>query len=560
VIELSVVIPTYSRRAILERCLTRLFAQEGVADAWEIVVVDDGSTDGTAEWVESLDAPCDVRVIRQANQGAGAARNHGASEARGRTLLFVDDDILAEPGLIAEHIRAHRDESDVVGLGRLTLQIDGRPDPFARYWQMYWDEHYERLAEARDTVAYRDCFGGNLSIERERFLGVGGFATDLPRYHDIELGLRLARDGARFVYLPAAIGSQIHLKDDRSFAREFELAGSVGPMLAERHPDILEHLILGAYESAPLIERLIRGALLRAGAPTWPVRLLNPVFSRIRTRAWYRVNLRYAYWRGVHRAIGGSDFWQRLTRGPLILAYHAMGSDDEPGSTFVVQRRMFVRQMRWLKSRGYSTLSLEAYRQMRREHRLPPARSVIVTFDDGYVDTATIAQPILDRLAIPATVFVVTAKVGGTNDWSSDPAIAGRPLLDWDAIRVLAAQGVSIGAHGRTHADLTTLSTDALRDEICGSRADVERELGVAPEDFTYPYWLSSPAAEAIVVEAGFGAGLTTAPFPSGPYHSDGAFPRMEVYGTSRFATFVVGIWIRDLSWLPDLTGLKWVR
>lgn len=558
-IELSVVIPTYTRRAILERCLKPLFSQSGVHDAWEIVVVDDGSTDDTADWVAGLEAPCDLRVIRQANQGAGAARNHGANEARGRTLLFVDDDILAEPGLVAAHIRAHREQAGIVGLGRLTLHLEGRPDPFARYWQIYWDDHYERLAAEPDGVAYRDCFGGNLSIERERFLRIGGFATDLPRYHDIELGFRLARDGARFVYLPDAIGGQIHLKDDRSFAREFELAGFVGPTLAERHPEIMEHLMLGAYDSAPLVERLFRGALLSAGAPTWPLRLLHPVMSRVWTRAWYRVNMRYWYWRGVRRAIGDSDDWRRLTRGPLILSYHAIGSDDEPASTFVVPRRMFIRQMRWLRARGYTTLSLDAYREIRQQHLLPPPRSIIVTFDDGYVDTATIAQPILERLGIPWTVFVVTERAGATNDWTADAPIAGRPLLDWDAIRGLAARGVSIGAHGRTHADLTTLSADAARDEICGSRADLERELGVAPGNFTYPFGRSDPAVEAVASKAGFDTALTTAPFPSGPYHSDQAYPRMEVYGTSRFASFVIGIWVGDMDWFRDLTGLDWV-
>jgi glycosyltransferase involved in cell wall biosynthesis len=557
VIELSVVIPTYNRRAILERCLTHLFAQTRIHDAWEIVVVDDGSTDGSAERVATLAAPCDLRVIRQANQGAGAARNHGATEAQGRILLFVDDDILTEPGLVAEHIRAHRQDAGIVGLGRLTLALDGSADRFANYWQSYWDEHYARLAGQPKAVAYRDCFGGNLSVEREMFLRVGGFATDLPRYHDIELGFRLAREGARFVYLPDAIGGQLNLKDDRSFAREFELAGRVGPTLAARHPEILKHLILGAYESAPLPERMVRGVLLQLGGPTWPVRLLHPIMSRWRPRAWYRVNLRYAYWRGARRAIRDEGLWRRLTRGPLILTYHAIGADDERASAFVVQRRMFARQMKWLRARGYSFLSLDAYRELRQHGRLPPSRSIIVTFDDAYVDLARIALPILAQFDIPATAFVVTEKVGGTNDWSSDPGLAGRRLLDWDAIRALVASGVSIGAHGRTHADLTTLSSDAIRVEVIGSRADLQRELGVAPEEFAYPFGPSTPAVEAIVREAGFSVGLTTESAPSGPSHSNLAYPRMEVEGRSRFLSFVIGIWIGDMTWFRNMFALQ---
>lgn len=556
-IELSVIIPTYNRRAILERCLSALFAQQDVGGAWEIVVVDDGSSDGTADRVAELSAPCDLRVVRQTNQGAGAARNHGARLARGRVLLFLDDDIQAEPALVAEHLRAHRGQRGIVGLGRLTLHVDGRPNPFARYYRTYWDEHYARLAREPEAVAYRDCFGGNLSVERHAFLRVRGFAADLPRYHDIELGYRLAGDGLRFVYLPGAVGGQIHLKDARTFVREFERAGGVGPTLYERHPDILSQLLLGAYDSAPLVERVIRGALLSLGAPLWPTWLLDPVLSRARGRSWYRFLMRYAYWRGAQRAVRDRATWRRLTRGPLILVYHAVGTDDEPASTFVVPRRTFARQMRWLGARGYTMLSLDDYLAMRREHRLPPPRSAIVTFDDAYVDTATIAHPILAGLGIPATVFVVTGRVGGTNDWSNDPALVGRPLLGWDAVRGLAARATTIGAHGRTHADLTDLPPDRLRDEVGGSRADLERELGSPPEAFAYPYGRTDPAVRAAIKDAGFAVGLTTESRPNGPSVSNLAFARMEIYGTATFFGFAVGIWLGDASWLRDLAWLE---
>ena len=92
--------------------------------------------------------------------------------------------------------------------------------------------------------------------------------------------------------------------------------------------------------------------------------------------------------------------------------------------------------------------------------------------------------------------------------------------------------------------------------EVPFLEADVERELGVAPDDFAYPFGPSTPTVEAIVGEAGFAAGLTTDPFPSGAYHPDKRFPRMEVDGTSRFVSFVIGIWIGDLSWFRSLVGL----
>ena len=105
---LSVVIPTHSKRALLQRTLAALDAQELPAGTeWEIVVVNDGSTDDTGAWLEQAGAQPGSRlrvVTPPANVGRARARNLGAEAARGRWLVFLDDDIVAPPGLLAAHL------------------------------------------------------------------------------------------------------------------------------------------------------------------------------------------------------------------------------------------------------------------------------------------------------------------------------------------------------------------------------------------------------------------------------------------------------------------------
>lgn len=107
-VEISAALPTYNRSGILRVCLAALAFQSLAADRWEVVVVDDGSTDDTSSLLREIVLPYRLRYLRQENEGAGTARRNGVSAAHGEFLLFCNDDTIASPNLLVEHLAFHR--------------------------------------------------------------------------------------------------------------------------------------------------------------------------------------------------------------------------------------------------------------------------------------------------------------------------------------------------------------------------------------------------------------------------------------------------------------------
>lgn len=116
--------------------------------------------------------------------------------------------------------------------------------------------------------------------------------------------------------------------------------------------------------------------------------------------------------------------------------------------------------------------------------------AVALTFDDGFTSFARLALPLLQAHALPATVFVVSEHVGGTNAWQgrTHPGIPVLPLMDWQTLEQVVASGVVVGAHTRSHPDLTALPAAVVAVELGESAATIERAVGVRPTTFAYPY------------------------------------------------------------------------
>jgi glycosyltransferase involved in cell wall biosynthesis len=511
--ELSVVIATYNRAERLKACLDGLAAQANdvAGGDFDVIVVIDGSTDGTRELLESYRAPFACRAVWQENAGQPSALNRGVAEATGRFCLLMDDDILAGRGMVAEHLRAQREGGGILAVGRLRLLLPENPDWYVRRFARGWAGHYARLDSGERALTASACYGGNLSFPRDAFLATGGFAPELPRAFDVDLAHRLIASGLKPRYLPSAEGVQDERKTWRELLRDEEGAGAGVVALYRRDRSTLPLGGLTDFRRAGPVSTALRSLLLATDVRPESLGRFGPLFDRASRGGFFRFVRSYAFWRGVRRA-AGRDQWEQLTGAVTILMYHAVSLPGEHASRFVVAAQELEWQIRWLVRAGYRILDLEEYVRTRQENRLPPARSVVVTFDDGYSDNEAIAAPILARHGTPPTIFLVTDRVGDANRWDTDGALAGRRLLSWDEIRSLEKAGVRFAPHGRTHRGLQGLSEEELADEIGGAWAAMRRELARPVPILAFPFGLHDAAARAASSSFGLVAACTAKP------------------------------------------------
>jgi glycosyltransferase involved in cell wall biosynthesis len=543
--QLSIVIPTYNRAETLCACLEALCRQTQSAEDFEVIVVVDGSTDATSDKLANLSTPYRLQVICQRNSGQGVARNRGVEVASGRYCLFLDDDIIADPRLVTEHLKAQKAQEGIVGLGQLTIRLPDRADGFACYIAEWWKDHYIRLNRDMRPPSFLDCYSGNMSVPRAALLEAGGFAVDLSRSEDIELGYRFELQGLSFVYIPEAIGHQVYHKGFREIAADAEKAGVAGVELYRRHPSILPSLRLGRFGRASLREILLRRLLLFIGFPSRSLAIFGRLLGRSSwARAWYHFLDRYCYWCGVRRAAPDRETWHRLTQGPIFVMYHSFGGQGEPPSRYIIPAGRFVRQMAWLKWRRYHVLSLEEFLRYHREYRLPPARSVVITFDDGYADNRTIAFPILRKYGFPATIFLVSGAVGASNQWDCDGELAGRCLLSWSDIQEMRDGGIHFGSHTRTHVLLTAVPLSQMEDEVAGSRLDLEQKIGCPILAFAYPYGKYDVSSQETAERAGFLGACSCHSGVNDPATPLYILRRTEIHGNNSLIRFVLTLWI----------------
>lgn len=187
----SVIVPTRNRAQFIERFLPSL-AEQRMPEPYEVIVADNGSTDSTAAVVRRVAQQWPhVRMITESGAGGSRARHAGAMAAQSPLLIFVDDDMRAEPDLVAEHLRMHREAPGGVVLGRM-LSAPGQ-HPFERMMAYIYDGPMSALAQ-RSPGPF-DYWSGNVSISRELYLGLGGYSEALAELRcgeDMLFGLRLS--------------------------------------------------------------------------------------------------------------------------------------------------------------------------------------------------------------------------------------------------------------------------------------------------------------------------------------------------------------------------------
>lgn len=540
-IEVSIVIPSYNRREPLLALVHALRADTLPAPRTEIVVVLDGAQDGSAEALAALPpvAAMPLRVHAQENRGRAAARNVGLRLARGEVVLFLDDDVMPTPGLVAAHWRAQAAEDAV--LGRIVHSgLAGTPALISEQEQDFHERRHRILDAPGASIHATDVFAGNLSVKRHLLLAIGGFDETFTGYgcEDWDLGQRLLALGARFVYVPEAVvdhRSQVSLAEWRQRAWQ---EGHSQLAFIRKHPSVAARLDIAGLQDATWPGRIIaqsavqfpRLAMAVSGAAGQLVlRPRLPLNSSLRHRIAFQC-WRLAFWSGVRAAVGSSagvrDGLRFHTR---ILCYHRVCDAPNPAlAEWAVRPAALRRQLSLLRRMGYRAVTLTELVEALDAGR-PLAKTVAITFDDGYRDTVTTAAPLLAAAGMPATLFVVTDLVGGRAEWDAAHGGEMAPLASWEEIRVLRDRGWEIGHHTATHPDLTALSPAAVCEELCSARARLERAIERPVTCVAYPYGAATPAVAQAVVDAGFRVGVGLGPRWCTPHTSRVQFDRVMV-------------------------------
>jgi peptidoglycan/xylan/chitin deacetylase (PgdA/CDA1 family) len=228
-------------------------------------------------------------------------------------------------------------------------------------------------------------------------------------------------------------------------------------------------------------------------------RLLEPLFAcnigRAVTRDSYgnvaeqSMNMRWALKRAAKWAVelgmtasGGGIIYRRsaaFRKGYRILTYH--GIADEPQDSYSVQTDHFRFHMAFLADHYRVVRLQDVARALKTGAAISP-ETIVVTFDDGYKECATVAGEILDALRIPVTFYIVTGILDGMI------RVANRNYMSWDDVKTLAKAGFSIGSHTVSHRSLGGLPLDEVERELIVSKGRIQEEIGTPPAGLTYPY------------------------------------------------------------------------
>ncbi|WP_165864470.1 exopolysaccharide biosynthesis glycosyltransferase EpsD [Capsulimonas corticalis] len=276
---ITVVIPTYNRKASLKVTLDGLARQKYSLQDVEVIVVSDGSTDGTDAFLEEYagGAPYTLRVITQANQGPAQARNAGVWAAKGEIIVFIDDDVEPVDDFLASHMAHHKSDDKIVVIGPMS------PDPARRGVEPAWiawehamlQKQYFNLTTGVWKQAWANHFyTGNASLRREHIVAVGGFDVEFKRQEDVELAHRMRRtQGVNFVFDPKA--DVIH-RPHRSFASWLNVATSYGQcdVIRAREGRVSWIVVKNSYTNRNRTTRMMARLMMNAPFLAAPIRAL----------------------------------------------------------------------------------------------------------------------------------------------------------------------------------------------------------------------------------------------------------------------------------------------
>ncbi|MGO8818842.1 MAG: glycosyltransferase [Terriglobia bacterium] len=507
-LKISVVVPTHNRRGVLvSRTLPAMFDQDLPAIDYEIIVVVDGSTDGTTQALRELHSTCSLRIIEQANSGPSAARNRGIQAAKGGLLLFIDDDILCTPSLLRLHLEARSGPEPAVVYGPISLAPE-TPPSILKYAIEDWYKKYYGHLDAQNGIRWPqdDYLISNSSLPRDTLIACGGFDENMPAKEDYELGFRLWKMGVQFRYLPQATASEFYVKPARYvLSNDGRSFGKTEVLLSRKHPEYRPYSALAVLGKVTGWRRMWQR--LYAELPVAPVGVLRPAiwicdklcrFPRMRKAGRYLLGVGRGVveFRSAAEEVGSLKALQREfgVRLPVLLYSHVGPPRPgiPPGSTVSPER--FERHVSWLAQRGYTGIRAADWLRWRRNGTGLPDQPVLFTFDHGDEDLARYALPVLRHYGFGGIVFLLNRQPGRAAARGEGCSSTGLKSMTPEQICHWASQGIEFGIQGRDHAVSPTLSEEELVKEVDRSKKELESCLGASVISFAYPHGLQNQA------------------------------------------------------------------
>ncbi len=303
-LDVSVLIASYNNKRTLIPCLQHLSDQTFTASRFEVVVILDGSTDGSNEALQDLQRPFQLSVINKNNEGKAIALNEGARIARGKYFIVIDSDILTNPEFIESHFNSLQEADVVIGpiplseLSPVSFMTDG-----VKEWA---DQHCCDIAQKTNNFTCMDIFGANLSISKSAFEEIGGYRTDLRRTQDLHIGKKIINGGLKVAFCKTAIAAQIFDKTVPDLYDNLYYDGKSHYLFIQEYPEEKINFKLGHYLPQTLSKRMLRPLIMRN-------RLLGNLivtFSRI-VLEWCRSQgLQWAVLGDIKGLIGDCIYWQ----------------------------------------------------------------------------------------------------------------------------------------------------------------------------------------------------------------------------------------------------------
>lgn len=285
---ITILIPTLGRSQLLARVLGRLERQTAGADAFEVIVVADAQEPDLASVQEvTRSRPYRVQQLQAPRTGASAARNLGWQSAETELVLFLDDDVLPEPGLVSEHLRWHErhPEEEIGVLGRVRWADELVVTPFMRWLDDGIQFDFPNIVG--NEAGWGRFYTANASVKRGLVERVHGFDEEsLPFGHeDLDIALRMSEYGFRLLYNREAVAEHVHPMDLELWKRRMPRIAVSERRFCELHPDIPPYFFqLFSSAAAARPARGLGERLARFVPPSFPV--LGP-------QVWHSADLVY---------------------------------------------------------------------------------------------------------------------------------------------------------------------------------------------------------------------------------------------------------------------------